>query len=305
MSPIIPVILSGGSGSRLWPLSRETYPKQFLPLLGERSLLQSTLERVQDLPGAAAPMLVCNQDHRFLAAEQLRSLAVAPQALILEPVGRNTAPAVAVAALQAGRDGADPLLLILPADHVIQDVAGFHHAVSAMTPLAEDGHLLTFGITPDRPETGYGYIQKGEALTGGAYRVNRFVEKPDQATAERYLASQEYYWNSGMFLFRASRYLEELERFVPQMLAACRQALDGAARDLDFTRLEAEAFAACPGDSIDYAVMEKTAEAAVVPLDAGWSDVGSWSALWEVSERDGTGNVLKGDVIAIDSHNCY
>jgi mannose-1-phosphate guanylyltransferase/mannose-6-phosphate isomerase len=328
---IVPVILSGGAGTRLWPLSRELYPKQLLPLVGEQTMLQETLTRLRGLSGLGAPLVICNESHRFLVAEQLRAIGVNPSAIVLEPVGRNTAPAVAVAALLAGASGEDPTLLVLPADHVIADSAALCDAVRSGAAPAESGRLLTFGIVPDKPETGYGYIRAGEPLEcshplsvvssllpiskttdhgprttdATAYAVAKFVEKPDLATAQKYVASGDYYWNSGMFMFRASTFLAELERFAPEMLAACRKAVAAAARDLDFTRLDAETFAACPGISIDYAVMEKTSAAAVIPLDAGWSDVGSWSALWEVGARDASGNVVKGDVLTKDVRNCY
>lgn len=300
---IVPVILSGGTGSRLWPLSRDLYPKQFLPLANRHTLLQSTLLRLAGIADLAAPVVVCNHEHRFMVAEQLRAIGAAPAAVILEPVGRNTAPAAAVAALHAD---ADDLLLVLPADHVIADVAGFRRAVERVAPQAEAGRLITFGIKPDSPETGYGYIKAGDALAdGSAYVVERFVEKPNTTTARGYVDSGEYYWNSGMFLFRTDRYLEELERFAPPMLAACRQALDKAHKDLDFLRLDQTAFEACPGDSIDYAVMEKTDNAVVTPLDVGWNDMGSWTALWSIGERDADGNVLHGDVLAVDARNSY
>lgn len=302
MNPIVPVILSGGSGTRLWPLSREAYPKQFLPLVGNDTMLQATWKRVASIAGAA-PIVVANQEHRFMAAEQLRECKVLPQALILEPVGRNTAPAIAIAALQALSAGDDALLLVLPSDHVVRNEAAFHAAVKQAAVAAESGKLVTFGIVPTAPETGYGYIK---AATGeGVRAVDRFVEKPDLATAEQYVASGEYFWNSGMFLFKASRYLKELETLQPAILAACGNALDKAARDNDFIRLDAGAFAASPNDSIDYAVMEKTADAAVVPLDAEWNDVGSWSALWEVSDKDADGNACHGDVIALDCKDSY
>jgi len=302
MLPILPVILSGGSGTRLWPLSREAYPKQFLPLVGDVTMLQATWNRVAAIAGKA-PIVVANQEHRFMAAEQLRECNVTPQALILEPIGRNTAPAIAIAALQALAAGEDALLLVLPSDHVVRNDAAFHAAVQQAATAADAGKLVTFGIVPTAPETGYGYIK---AKAGpGVHAVDRFVEKPDLATAEQYVASGEYYWNSGMFLFKASRYLQELEALQPAILAACRTALDKASRDSDFVRLDEEAFAASPNDSIDYAVMEKTADAAVVPLDAGWNDVGSWSALWEVSDKDADGNAWHGDVIALDCRNSY
>lgn len=302
---IIPVILSGGSGSRLWPLSRATYPKQFLPLASDNSMLQDTVLRLQDLANAAAPMVVCNEDHRFMVAEQLRALAITPTAVILEPIGRNTAPATAVAALQALTTDADAILLILPADHLIQDAATFRTAVAKMQSYAEDGQLITFGIEAQTAETGYGYIQAGPALADGVFQVARFVEKPDLNTAEDYLATGGYYWNSGMFMFRADAYLAELERLNPTMLSSCRQALSQANRDLDFLRLDTDAFANCPSDSIDYAVMEKTSRAIVTPLSVGWNDVGAWSALWEVGEQDETGNVTFGDVMLHDSRNSY
>ncbi|MGH8053017.1 MAG: mannose-1-phosphate guanylyltransferase/mannose-6-phosphate isomerase [Stenotrophomonas sp.] len=302
MSPILPVILSGGSGTRLWPLSREAYPKQFLQLSGTHSMLQSTWLRVAGV-AALPPIVVANETHRFVAAEQLQQVGTTPSAILLEPIGRNTAPAIAAAALEARRNGDDPLLLVLPSDHLIRDVEHFHQAIVEAATIAEQGKLVTFGIQPTAPETGYGYIK---AASGeGARAIERFVEKPDLATAEAYVASGEYYWNSGMFLFRASRYLEELERLQPQILAACRASWDKARRDSDFIRLDAEAFTASPSDSIDYAVMEKTSDAAVVPLDAGWSDVGSWTALRDVSEQDADGNAHRGDVIAIDCHNTF
>jgi mannose-1-phosphate guanylyltransferase/mannose-6-phosphate isomerase len=302
MLPIIPVILSGGSGTRLWPVSREAYPKQFLPLAGKDTMLQATWKRVASIAGKA-PIVVANQEHRFMAAEQLRECNVTPQALILEPIGRNTAPAIAIAALQALAGGDDALLLILPSDHVVRDEKAFHAAVAQAAVAAQAGQLVTFGIVPTAPEIGYGYIKAGPGE--GVRAVERFVEKPDLATAEQYVRSGEYFWNSGMFLFKASRYLQELETLQPAILAASRAALDNASRDSDFIRLDADAFAASPNDSIDYAVMEKTSAAAVVPLDAGWNDVGSWSALWEVSDKDSDGNAYHGDVIAVDCRNSY
>ena len=264
----------------MWPLSRELYPKQLLPLVGERTMLQETLCRLEGTPDLAAPLVVCNESHRFMVAEQLRAIGQVPTAIILEPVGRNTAPAVAVAAIRALAEGGDPLLLVLPADHVIRDAEALRRAVALAAEEAERGKLMTFGIVPTGPETGYGYIRRGVPLGGGssAYAVAAFVEKPALETARAYVESGEYYWNSGMFLFRASDYLRQLERFEPAMVACCREAVERAAVDLDFLRLDAEAFAACPGNSVDYALMEKTADAAVEPLDASWSDVGSWSA---------------------------
>lgn len=302
MSSIQPVILSGGSGTRLWPLSREAYPKQFLPLAGELTMLQATWQRVAPL-AARGPLVIANEEHRFVAAEQLQQVGTEPAAIILEPVGRNTAPAIAVAALEATRDGADALLLVLPSDHVITDEAAFRNAVQAAASAAEAGKLVTFGIVPTGPETGYGYIKAADGQ--GVRAVERFVEKPDLETATGYVSSGQYYWNSGMFLFKASRYLQELERFQPEMLARSRQAWQQARRDADFTRLDKNAFTAVPSDSIDYAVMEKTADAVVIPLDAGWNDVGSWTALRDVSQQDGDGNAHQGDVIAIDCRNTY
>ncbi len=302
MNDLQPVILSGGSGTRLWPLSRETYPKQFLPLHGSDTMLQATWKRVADI-AALPPIIVANQEHRFVAAEQLQQAGAKPDTILLEPIGRNTAPAIAIAALHAMAGGKDPLLLVLPSDHVIRDVPAFHAAIASAADFAEAGKLATFGIVPSRPETGYGYIK---AVPGdGPRAIECFIEKPDAAAAGRYVASGEYYWNSGMFLFKASRYLAELERLQPAMLAACRESLDKASRDMDFIRLDRDAFAASPADSIDYAVMEKTTAGVVIPLDAGWSDVGSWSALWEISEHDEDGNAHHGDVISLDCHNTY
>lgn len=305
---IVPVILSGGAGTRLWPLSRELYPKQLLPLAGERTMLQETLRRLEGTDNLAAPLVVCNENHRFMVAEQLRAIALTPAAILLEPVGRNTAPAVAVAAMRALADGSDPLLLVLPADHVIRDAEALRRTVSAAASATEKGGLITFGIVPDGPETGYGYIRRGAPLPNPRselFAVAAFVEKPALETARAYVDSGEYYWNSGMFLFRASEYLRQLARFEPTMVACCREAFDKAVADLDFLRLDAGAFGACPGNSIDYALMEKTTDALVIPLAAGWSDVGSWSALWEVGMRDEHGNVTHGDVLSHDSHNCY
>ncbi|WP_188248446.1 mannose-1-phosphate guanylyltransferase/mannose-6-phosphate isomerase [Stenotrophomonas maltophilia] len=302
MSSIQPVILSGGSGTRLWPLSREAYPKQFLPLAGELTMLQATWKRVAPI-AARGPLVIANEEHRFVAAEQLQQVGAEPAAIILEPVGRNTAPAIAVAALEATRDGADALLLVLPSDHVITNETAFRSAVQAAAAAAEAGKLVTFGIVPTGPETGYGYIKAADGQ--GLRAVERFVEKPDLDTATGYVSSGQYYWNSGMFLFKASRYLQELERFQPAMLAGSRQAWQQARRDADFTRLDKEAFTAVTSDSIDYAVMEKTADAVVIPLDAGWNDVGSWTALRDVSQQDDDGNAHQGDVIAIDCRNTY
>lgn len=308
MTSLVPVLLSGGSGTRLWPLSREMHPKQFQPLVGDKSLLQATIERLAGLPDLAAPIVVANEEHRFMVAEQLRQLGASASAIVLEPVGRNTAPAIAVAALQAMAGGEDPLLLVLPSDHVIADPAGFRAAVQeARRGAAEEGSLVTFGVVPTGPETGYGYIKafapEGAPAEGGVRAVERFVEKPDLATAQGYVASGDYFWNSGMFLFRASRYLAELEAQAPAILAGARAALAGAKRDVDFLRLDREAFEACPSDSIDYAVMEKTRAAAVLPINVGWNDVGSWSALWEIADQDPDGNAHHGDVLALGCRN--
>lgn len=306
---MIPLILSGGSGTRLWPLSRGMFPKQFLPLVSDKTMLQETLARLDGVPGIAAPLVVCGEDHRFIVAEQLRKLGTGKPTILLEPIGRNTAPAIAVAALSATAKGEDPILLVLAADHVIANVPAFQAAIAIARQAAETGALVTFGIEPTAPETGYGYIKRaasGESATAkGAYPIAQFVEKPNLATAQQYLASGEYYWNSGMFMFRASVFLAELAKHAPDMLAACRTAIAGGKADLEFVRLDAEAFSNCPADSIDYAVMEKTDKALVVPLSANWNDVGSWSALWEVQNKDAAGNVAKGDVISINSRNSY
>ncbi|MEX3171249.1 MULTISPECIES: mannose-1-phosphate guanylyltransferase/mannose-6-phosphate isomerase [Serratia] len=305
MSNIYPVIMAGGTGSRLWPLSRELFPKQFLTLCSEFSMLQTTVNRLDGLE-ISNPLVICNEEHRFIVAEQLRQITRLSHNIILEPVGRNTAPAIALAALQATGNGEDPLLLVLAADHVIQDEKTFRDAVLQAVPYADKGMLATFGIVPTGPETGYGYIHKGESIDGSVTcQVSRFVEKPNLATAQEYIKSGDYLWNSGMFLFKASRYLEELNKYRPDILAACRQALQHTSPDLDFVRVDREAFIACPDESIDYAVMEQTADAVVVPLDAGWSDVGSWSALWEISEKDQAGNTTFGDVIQHDCSNNY
>jgi mannose-1-phosphate guanylyltransferase/mannose-6-phosphate isomerase len=304
---IFPVVLSGGSGSRLWPLSRTLLPKQFLPLVSERTMFQETLLRLAGLPGLQAPTVVCSNDHRFLAAEQLREAGLAAAAQILEPAGRNTAPAVAVAALSVQAANTDGLMLVLPADHLIADVPRFHEAVARAAATAAAGPLVTFGIVGQSPETGYGYIERGEPVAGspGCFRVARFVEKPDAARARQFLDSGRFYWNSGMFVFRASRYLEELGKYRPEILAAARAAWEKSARDLDFIRLDEQAFLASPSDSIDYAVMEKTRDAMVVETDIGWSDIGSWTALWQAGKPDAAGNVAVGDVHLDDARNCY
>lgn len=300
---MIPVILSGGSGTRLWPYSRSLYPKQFLPLLGDETLLQQTVSRLQGSLAEQAPILLCNQDHRFMVAEQLRALNVQAAAILLEPVAKNTAPALCLAALKALELGEDPVLLVLPADHAIVQTAQFHQAMVLAKQAAEAGNLVTFGIVPTQPETGYGYIRaEGE---GNTRAVAEFVEKPDLATAQGYVDSGEYFWNSGMFAFKASVFLDELGRFSPEMLIACRKALESAAEDLDFIRVDADAFKESPADSIDYAVMEKTDKAVVIPMAAGWSDVGSWHALWDISEKDSQGNACIGDVLCEKSNNNY
>ncbi len=304
---MIPVIMAGGSGTRLWPLSRELYPKQFLALTSEQTMLQVTVSRFTGMTGAEAPIVLCKDENRFLVGEQLLQIGVEAGAIILEPVGRNTAPAVAVAALQAISSGDDPVLLVLPSDHVINDQESFRQAVLGGEKLAEAGSLITFGIVPACPETGYGYIRSGIKLAedANAFRVDSFVEKPDLQTARQYLDSGDYLWNSGMFMFKASVLIAELDKFAPEIMKACRAAFEQKRFDLDFVRLDREAFSLCPGDSIDYAVMEKTSEAVVIPLDCGWSDVGSWASLHEVSDRDESGNVIKGDVIAKDTSDCY
>jgi mannose-1-phosphate guanylyltransferase/mannose-6-phosphate isomerase len=304
---IHPVILSGGAGTRLWPLSRTLYPKQLLSLVGHRSLLQETALRIAGRAGFAAPLLVANEEHRFIIAEQLREAAVAPAAIVLEPAGRNTAPAAAVAALRLAAEAPDALMLVMPSDHTIADAEAFHAAIRQARGAAAAGFLVSFGITPERAETGYGYIAKGAALPGcpGAFEIAGFVEKPDEAHAERYVAGGGHFWNSGIFLFPAALYLAELERLRPDMVAACRMAVAAAQADADFIRLGKDEFAACPADSIDYAVMEHTRCAAMVPVDMGWSDLGSWDALWQISDKDGQGNSVAGNVVAEEIRNCY
>ncbi|WP_339668999.1 mannose-1-phosphate guanylyltransferase/mannose-6-phosphate isomerase [Dasania marina] len=300
---LIPVIMAGGSGTRLWPLSRALYPKQFLSLHGEHSMLQATVKRLSGIE-TAAPLTICNEEHRFIVAEQLRAInELGP--IILEPEGRNTAPAIALAAEVAQQQHADndPLLLVLAADHIIEDEAAFISAVQKAVPLAEQGKMVTFGIVPNSAHTGYGYIKRGNEKEN-CFSVDSFVEKPDQITAQQYVDSGEYYWNSGMFLFKASRYLSELQQHRPDIAQACAASLQATTHDLDFIRVNKAEFLACSEDSIDYAVMEKTTEAVVVPLDAGWNDIGAWSALWEVGDKDSNGNVVKGDVILEDSRNC-
>lgn len=306
---MIPVILSGGSGSRLWPLSRKLYPKQFLALAGERTLFQQTLQRMS-FNGTQKPIIVCNQEHRFIVREQLAAIDSTAQAILLEPFGRNTAPAVAIAALKVLSEGRDELLLVLPADHVITDEAALRQALEIARAAAEEGELALFGIPAERPETGFGYIKAARSdsdseLISGAYRVEQFVEKPDVARAREFVRSGGYYWNSGMFLFRASRYLDELRQHEPDIHDACVLALERSRISGNTVSIDSDTFEGCPDNSIDYAVMERTARACVVPLSAGWSDVGCWSSLWAVHDKDGDGNVLKGDVLIENSHNCF
>ncbi|HEY1932167.1 MAG TPA: mannose-1-phosphate guanylyltransferase/mannose-6-phosphate isomerase [Acetobacteraceae bacterium] len=308
MSPqrIVPVILSGGSGTRLWPVSRESFPKQLWPLTSANSLLQETALRANGA-GFAPPVVVCNHEHRFLIAEHLRNIGVAGARIVLEPVGRNSAPAIAAAALLVARDDPDSVLWMLAADHAIADLAALHLALNAATAAALTGRIVTFGMQPTRPETGYGYIERGDPLRDapGAFAVSRFVEKPDAAAAARLVAGGRHLWNSGMFVFTARTLLDEMEAHAPEVLAAVRRAVEGSRTDLDFIRLEEAPFAACPSISLDYAVAERTARAAVVPADIGWSDVGSWSALWELGERDAAGNVAVGDVLLENAQDCY
>ncbi|MEZ9667155.1 mannose-1-phosphate guanylyltransferase/mannose-6-phosphate isomerase [Vibrio breoganii] len=301
---LLPVIMAGGSGSRLWPLSRTLYPKQFISLTSDNTMLQDTITRLSGLEHQA-PFIICNEEHRFIVAEQLRQHQLSHSGIVLEPVGRNTAPAIALAALHGVKDGNDPLLLVLAADHAIQNQERFIKAIEKAKVQAVQGKLVTFGIVPSGPETGYGYIKQGSPLGENAYEVERFVEKPDLSTAQQYVDSKDYLWNSGMFLFKASRYLEELKLHRPDILEACELAYKGARQDLDFIRLDEDAFKACPDDSIDYAVMEHTTDATVVPLDAHWSDVGSFSSLWEVADKDADGNVTHGDVLMQGTHNSF
>ncbi|MCF8038169.1 MAG: mannose-1-phosphate guanylyltransferase/mannose-6-phosphate isomerase [Desulfohalobiaceae bacterium] len=303
---IIPVILCGGSGTRLWPLSRSKVPKQFLPLVDEHSMFQNTLLRLRG-QGVSRPIVICNQEHRFMAAEQLRALEAEPLAIILEPDGRNTAPAIAVAAMQALTTDPDPALLILPADHHIEDQPGFEQAVKHGDALAARDYLVTFGIVPQHPETGYGYIRKGQPLqttdldqAGDCFRIDSFVEKPDLEKAREYLQSGDYFWNSGMFMFKAGAYKQELQTHAPEIAGACQAAFDLAVEDLDFLRLDRSEFLKCTGESVDYALMEKTDKGVVVSLDAGWTDLGSWNSLWEIKDKDQDGNVTQGDVIHHD-----
>jgi mannose-1-phosphate guanylyltransferase/mannose-6-phosphate isomerase len=302
---LIPVILCGGSGTRLWPLSRSHLPKQFLPLVTTNTMLQETLLRLKGLDDLDAPIAVANEEHRFLIAEQLRAIQCDAQALVLEPAGRNTAPALAAAALLARQSAGDATLLVLPSDHAIADLPRFHSAVRRAVALADTGKLVVFGIVPAGPHTGYGYIKRGAAAGAQAWDVERFVEKPDAAKARAFLAEGGYLWNSGMFVFRAARYLEELERTRPEIVRAMEKSIAGANRDMDFVRLEREAFLACPSDSIDYAVMEKTRDACVVEAQFSWNDVGAWSALWDLGAKDAEGNVVQGDVVVRKVRDSY
>ncbi|MCL1095737.1 mannose-1-phosphate guanylyltransferase/mannose-6-phosphate isomerase [Shewanella kaireitica] len=304
---IVPVIMAGGNGTRMWPLSRSMYPKQFLSLVSDtETMLQSTLLRLADVE-TAAPILICNEEHRFIAAEQIRALGIDNSGIILEPFGRNTAPAIALAAIQAQAIDENANLLILAADHVIQNTAAFTQAIAEAKQVSQSGGVATFGIVPTAPETGYGYIHAGSKQSHG-FAVEQFVEKPDSATAQAFVTSGDYYWNSGMFMVKATRYLELLGKYKPDMLSACQASIANPALDFDFIRLNKEAFAACPDQSVDYAVMEPLSNnepggISVIPLDAGWSDVGSWSSLWEVSDKDASGNVIHGDVMAKQANN--
>ncbi|MFH1154611.1 MAG: mannose-1-phosphate guanylyltransferase/mannose-6-phosphate isomerase [Pseudomonadota bacterium] len=302
---IVPVILAGGSGTRLWPLSRELYPKQLLNLTDQNTMLQNTMLRLSNLPDMGDPVVVCNEEHRFMVAEQLQAIGVKSASILLEPVGRNTAPAIAVAALQILSAGIDPIMLVLPADHVIRNIDKFLKALEHGVRYAQKDSLITFGIIPESPETGYGYIQKGDRLDPAASTIAKFVEKPDLSTARKYLESGNFCWNSGMFMFKASVIIGQLERFAPDIVSACRTALENSREDLDFIRLNRDAFASCPSDSIDYAVMEKTGAGVVVPVDAGWTDLGSWDSLWHAGVRDENQNVILGDVLTHATHNSY
>ncbi len=301
---VVPVILSGGAGTRLWPLSREMYPKQLLALTGENTMLQDTALRLAPIAGARPPIVVCNEAHRFAVAEQLRALNIEPAAILLEPAGRNTAPAVALAALKAQEMDPDAVMVVAPADHVIRDAQAFRQAAEVAAELARAGKLVTFGIVAHAPETGYGYIRRGDGR-GPSYPVDKFIEKPPLDVATQFVASGDYYWNSGMFVFTASRYLKELGTFAPDILAASIAAYGAAKSDLDFVRIDKKAFEACRSESIDYAVMEKTKDAVVLPLDAGWSDVGSWSSLFDALPANEDGNVLRGDVLVHDTQDCF
>jgi len=307
---LVPVILSGGAGTRLWPLSRELLPKQFLALTSDRTMIQETAARLSGFPGATGPLIVCNEAHRFLVAEQLREMDLAPSAILLEPAGRNTAPAIALAAHQAlAAAGEDALMLVLPADHTLNDLPAFQAAISQAVPAAAAGKLVAFGIVARTPETGYGYLRRAEVKPGApasaAAPIAQFVEKPSLERAQEFIASGNYFWNSGMFMFGARRFLDELARYAPDIAEVCGRASASAVRDQDFTRVSESIFSACRSDSVDYAVMEKTRDAVMVPLDAGWNDVGSWAALYDVLPADARGNVVRGDVLLEDTEGCY
>ncbi len=304
---IVPVILAGGSGTRLWPLSRQLYPKQLIDIYNKNTMLQNTVLRLKGLENAASPIVVCNEEHRFMTAEQLRQIKIDPQAIILEPVGRNTAPAIAIAALKAMENNQDPTLLILPADHAIEKTDIFHDAILLGLETAKQGNLITFGIIPDSPETGYGYIKQGELLKDHTQisKIERFVEKPDLATAQKYLDSGSYTWNSGMFMFKASAIINELETHAPDIIKQSRQVISTGSQDLDFFRLNLKEFENMTSDSIDYAVMEKTSKGVIIPLDAGWNDMGSFDALWQTGKKDKNQNVIKGNVLTYDVKQTY
>ena len=302
---IIPVILSGGSGTRLWPLSRKQYPKQYLPLVGDNTMLQETILRLSGLDNLADPIIICNADHRFLVAEQCQQIDIKNPIILLEPIGRNTAPAIAAAALQSLKQTDDAVLLVLSADHVIQDVEAFHAAINIASQQAQDGKLATFGIVPTDANTGYGYIKSSVDSNNGAHKVEEFVEKPDLQTAQAYLEQGNYLWNSGMFMFKAAMLIDELTAHSPEIVTSVNDAVNNAEQDLDFIRLDKQAFESSPSDSIDYALMEKSNNVVVVPLDAQWNDIGSWSALHDIGIKDTNGNVIKGDVIAQDTTNTY
>jgi mannose-1-phosphate guanylyltransferase len=300
---IVPVILSGGSGTRLWPLSRKLHPKQFINLVNETTLFQDTILRLPK--DVAEPLIICNEEHRFLAAEQLREIGKKTKGIILEPEGRNTAPAVALGALQFINKGEDPILLVLSADHLIKNIEAFHQSITIASELAENNKLITFGVVPDKAETGYGYIEANINNTDDYYSIKSFTEKPNQKNAKKYLDSVNYLWNSGMFMFKASVFLSELEKFEPEILSACKKSCTTKNIDSDFIRIDNDAFHQCPNESIDYAVMEHTKNGVVVPLDANWSDVGSWSSLWDIKTKDNNDNVSKGDVFLEDVKNTY
>ncbi len=303
---LVPVILAGGVGSRLWPLSRENYPKQFIPLLDEEySLMQSTLQRLEGIENVSPPMLVCNAEHRFMVAEQLRQLGIKDATILLEPVAKNTAPAVALAAIEAAAKNEEAVLLVLPADHLISSNKIFHKAIESGLAQAKQDKLVTFGIVPDRPETGYGYVKRANQMADGCFAVAEFVEKPDVKKAAEYVDSGCYYWNSGMFMFSAKAYLKELGEHAPDILEACMHAYDSIYTDLDFKRVDEQAFSECRSESIDYAVMENTRNAVVVPLDTGWNDVGAWAAIWDITDQDHQGNVVVGDVMLDNTQGSY